>query len=78
MNNKKCESCFMPFCKDPGKRESEQYCSYCFNNGKLTYEGDDVNEFKKHSYEAMVEKGMNRVKARLFTWMIGFAPRWKK
>ncbi len=68
----------MPFSKDPGTRESEHYCSYCFKGGKLVYEGNDVNEFKKRSYEAMVAKGMNHIKAKLFVWMIGFAPRWKK
>lgn len=78
MQDKKCESCFMPFSKDPGQRESEQYCSYCFKNGKLTYEGNDVKEFKKASYEAMRAKGMNPVMAKIFTWMIGFAPRWKQ
>lgn len=78
MKNNKCESCSMPFSKDPGTRESEKYCSYCYKDGKLTYEGNDVNEFKRRSYEAMVAKGMNRFKAKLFTWMIGFAPRWKK
>jgi hypothetical protein len=77
MKNNKCESCLMPFSKDPGIRESDKYCSYCFKDGKFTYEGDDVNEFKKRAYEAMVAKGMNRVKAKLFTWMISFAPRWK-
>ena len=68
----------MPFSKDPGKRESEKYCSYCFNDGKLCYEGNDVNEFKKVCYEKMVQKGTNKMKAKMFTWMIGFAPRWKK
>ena len=78
MQNKKCESCLMPFSKDPGKRESEQYCSYCFQNGKLVYEGNDVNEFKKRSYEGMRAQGMGKLQAKFFTWMIGFAPRWKK
>ncbi len=78
MKNNKCESCMMPFSKDPGNRESDKYCSYCFRDGKLTYEGNDVNEFKKCSYDAMVGKGMNKFKAKLFTWLIGFAPRWKK
>lgn len=67
----------MPFSKDPGHRESEKYCSYCFQNGKLTYEGNDVEEFKRCSYKAMRAKGMNPVIAHIFTWMIGFAPRWK-
>ncbi|MEI6057581.1 MAG: zinc ribbon domain-containing protein [bacterium] len=78
MKNNKCESCFMPFSKDPGVRESDKYCSYCFKDGKLCYEGNDVNEFKKVCYEKMVQKGMNKMKATIFTWMIGFAPRWKK
>jgi hypothetical protein len=78
MQDKKCESCFMPFSKDPGQRESDKYCSYCFKNGKFTYEGNDVNEFKRESYKAMRAKGMNPIMAKLFTWMIGFAPRWKK
>ena len=78
MQNKSCESCLMPFSQDPGMRESDKYCSYCFKDGKLCYEGDDVNEFKKVCYENMVKKGMNKIKAKFFTWMIGFAPRWKK
>ena len=68
----------MPFSKDPGIRETEKYCSYCFKDGKLTYEGDDINEFKKHAYEGMRSKGMNIFTAKFFTWIIGFAPRWKK
>jgi hypothetical protein len=68
----------MPFSQDPGKRENEKYCSYCFNHGKLCYEGNDVKAFKKGSYDAMVRKGMNPLKAWLFTSMIGFAPRWRK
>lgn len=68
----------MPLKMDPGKSGSDQYCSYCFKDGKFVYEGTDVKEFKKRSYEAMTAKGMNPIKAKIFTWMIGFAPRWKK
>ncbi len=78
MSNKNCESCMMPLAKDPKMSGSDKYCSYCFRDGKLVYQGNDVNEFKKHSYEAMTAKGMNPLKAKFFTWMIGFAPRWKK
>jgi hypothetical protein len=75
-----CESCMMPFKKDPkgADRESEKYCSYCFENGKLNYEGDDVNEFKKAMVNAMVARGESKTKAKLFAWMAGFAPRWRK
>ena len=68
----------MPFAKDPGARESEKYCSYCFKNGKLCYEGNDLKEFQKVCYEEMVKHGINKFKAKFFTFLIKFAPRWKK
>lgn len=70
----------MPFSKDPKKekREHEKYCSYCFKNDALVYEGTDVGEFKKQMVEAMVAKGENKMKAKLFAFMAGFAPRWRK
>ncbi len=73
-----CESCLMPFDKDPGKRESDKYCSLCFQNGRLCYEGNDLKEFKRVCYQSMTGSGMNPLKAKFFTYMIGFAPRWKK
>lgn len=82
MENKKtctaCESCLMPFAKDPGHREHEKYCSYCFKDGKLQYEGNDLKEFQKVVYQAMRNRGMNPILATFYTWMIRFAPRWKK
>lgn len=72
-----CESCLMPFDKDPGVRESEKYCSLCFKNGKLCYEGNDLKEFQKVCYESMVSKGTNKFLAKFYTYMIKFAPRWK-
>lgn len=68
----------MPFSKDPGKQENERYCSYCFRNGKLCYEGDNLAEFQKIAYEGMRKSGMNIVLAKLYSWSIRFAPRWKK
>ena len=74
-----CESCMMPFKKDPKgiQREHENYCSYCYRDGKLCYEGTDVNEFKKAMVNDMVGRGENKMKAKLFAFMAGFAPRWK-
>lgn len=70
----------MPFKKDPlgDKRESKQYCSYCFRNGKLVYKGTDVKEFKKAMVEAIVLRGESKIKAHFFAFMAGFAPRWKQ
>lgn len=59
------------------ERENERYCNYCFRDGKLTYEGNDLKEFQKRSYEAMVGQGTGRLRARFFAWIIRFAPRWK-
>ncbi len=69
----------MPFSKDPlgEDRESEKYCSYCFKDGKLCYEGTDLSEFKKAMIEAIVARGESRIKAHIFAFMAGFAPRWK-
>jgi hypothetical protein len=68
----------MPFEKDTGKRESEKYCSLCFQNGKLCYEGDDLKEFQKVVYESMRSRGANKLFAKFAVFMIRFAPRWKK
>lgn len=77
--NGNCESCLMPFKKDPkgAGRESARYCSYCFENGKLNYEGNDVNEFKNAMIDAIVSRGESKLKAKFFAYMAGFAPRWK-
>jgi hypothetical protein len=74
-----CESCLMPFKKDPKgeNRENEKYCSYCFANGKLCYEGNDVREFKKAMVDAIVSRGEPIWKAKMYAFMSGFAPRWK-
>lgn len=72
-----CEMCLMPFSKDTGVRESEQYCSMCYHDGTLLGEGLTLSEFKQKSYEGMRGHGMGRFKASFFTWMIGFAPYWK-
>ena len=75
-----CESCMMPFKKDPvgSDRENEKYCSNCFSDGKLAYEGTDVREFKKGMVNSMVAHGQPKLKAKFFAYLAGFAPRWKK
>jgi hypothetical protein len=78
MATKYCESCMMPLDKDSGVRESEKYCSLCFRDGKLLYEGDDLKEFQRIVYNAMRSHAANPLFARFAVWMIRFAPRWKK
>lgn len=78
MKEESCKSCLMPFSKDTGTRENQDYCSLCFRNGKLCYEGNDLKEFQKICYENMRKNGMNIILAKLYTHMIRFAPRWKE
>ncbi len=78
MKEKSCESCLMPFSKDFGQRESDKYCSLCYKNGKLCYEGDNLKEFQKVCYESMINRGTNKFLAKFYTFMIRFAPRWNK
>ncbi|MCB9063489.1 MAG: hypothetical protein H6622_18350 [Halobacteriovoraceae bacterium] len=75
---KDCQSCLMPFSKDPqgDNRENPHYCSYCFRDGKLCFEGD-LKSFQKFVYGKMREQGIGYCKAKFFTWIIRFAPRWK-
>lgn len=75
--NTYCESCLMPFYKDSGHRESNKYCSLCFKNNELQYKGNDLKEFQRVAYQSMRSRGINILKAKLFTFMIRFAPRWK-
>lgn len=67
----------MPFSKDTGVRESDIYCSLCYKDGKLCYEGNDLKEFQKVVYENMRKNGLGWFKSKMYTYMIRFAPRWK-
>lgn len=68
----------MPFSKDPGVRESDRYCSLCFQGGRLCYEGTNLKEFQKVSYNGMRKRGTSALLASFYTFMIRFAPRWRK
>ncbi len=67
----------MPFSKDQGIRENPKYCSLCFKNGSLCYEGNDLKEFQRVCYENMIKSGTSKLVAKFFTFMIRFAPRWR-
>lgn len=78
--NGNCDSCLMPFQKDPkgANREHEKFCTYCFSNGKLNYPGNDPREFRRAMISAIVNRGEGKIKAYFFAFLAGFAPRWKK
>lgn len=75
--SKSCAACLMPFSMDEGKRENPDYCSYCQKDGKFCFEGNR-KEFQEMCFRAMREKGISPLKAKFFTFMIRFAPHWKK
>jgi len=76
--HKNCDMCLMPFNQDPGVRDTDNYCSYCHHDGELSYKGNDVREFKAMTYQQMRKRGINWPMAKFFTFMIGFAPYWKR
>lgn len=78
-----CQSCGMPLSKDPNHggtnadgSKSDKYCSYCYVNGKFTFEGT-VKEFQEHCRVKMIEGGYNKFIAWLFSRGIKRLERWK-
>ncbi len=88
--SKMCESCGMPMKNDPqgggtnadGTR-SENYCSYCWADGRFTFEGT-LPQFRDWCYKMMLAEGKPRFQSWIYTRMgylagvTGGLPRWKK
>lgn len=81
--NKMCQSCGMPLSKDPNGggtngdgTKSDLYCSYCYANGKFTFEGS-LKEFQEHCRKAMIKGGHSKFIAWLFSRGLGRLSRWK-
>jgi hypothetical protein len=84
IENKFCQSCGMPIKSDPQMggsnadgSKNRTYCSYCFQNGKFTFNGT-MKEMQSFCKEKMVENGASKFKAWLFTRGIPRLQRWKK
>jgi hypothetical protein len=84
-NNNKCEMCFMPLginFVDSGNEidgtKSMKFCKYCYKNGKICYEGNDLKEFQDICYKQMLSNGMWKPQAWILSWTIQFAPYWKR
>jgi hypothetical protein len=78
-----CQSCGMPLSKDPSNGgtsadgcKTDKYCSYCYVNGKFTFEGT-VNEMQTFCYQKMVEQGHSKFLAWVFTRGMKRLERWK-
>ena len=83
MPDNHCQSCDMPFSKDPHSGGSDAdgsksvlYCSLCYENGEFFYKGSDATEFQAFVMEKMVEEGWWRPVAWLLTRRIPKLKRW--
>lgn len=82
---KNCQSCGMPFNKDPENGGTEKdgtksimYCSYCYKDGEFTQPDFTVTDMKKFCKEKMKEMGFPGFLAGLFTMGLPKLERWKK
>ena len=71
--SKICQSCSMPMEKDPGTggtnldgSKSEDYCSYCFQEGEFTQPDFRAKDMQKFCIEKMKEMGV----PTLFGWLL--------
>lgn len=81
---KNCQSCGMPLSKDEqgGGTEkdgskSSMYCSHCYQNGAFTLPNISASEMQERVKGKIVEHGMPRFIAGLFTRTIPKLERWK-
>ena len=78
-----CQSCGMPLKKDPNGggtnadgSKNEMYCSYCYQKGDFTYEGN-VKDFQEDCKKMMIEGGHSKFISWLFTRGMKRLERWK-
>ena len=84
MMKKFCQSCGMPMDKDPkgggseaGGGVSGKYCSYCYVDGRFTKPDFTAGQMQDFCRQKMVEMGMSKFTAWLFTRCIPKLERWK-
>ncbi len=83
--DKICQSCGMPLVEESDKgtnddgSKSEQYCHYCFQDGKFTDEGISLEEKIENNVKIAQELGMEEEDARQIAKdIIPTLSRWKK
>ncbi|MCK5416445.1 zinc ribbon domain-containing protein [Candidatus Parcubacteria bacterium] len=82
---KRCQSCGMPFKKDPkgggtnlDGSKNNMYCSYCFENGEFLQPNITLEEMEVLVKGKMKEMGMPGFIAKLLTTGTAKLERWKK
>lgn len=81
---KMCQSCGMPFEKDPrgggtnrDGTKSSDYCSFCYQKGKFTFEGNR-KEFQEFCRNMLVKSGNSNLMAWWHTRRIRRLKRWRE
>ncbi|MGB7740067.1 MAG: zinc ribbon domain-containing protein, partial [Steroidobacteraceae bacterium] len=85
MNSRpRCQSCGMPLKADPGGGGtnadgscSDEYCSFCYQDGKLINPGMTIDQMRALIIEKLGEKGYPRFIARFFTFGLDRLKRWR-
>ena len=79
----KCQSCGMPFKKDPtgggtnaDGSKSQMYCGYCYQNGKFTRPDWSAQQMQVFVKGKLKEMGFPGFVATFFTWGIPRLERW--
>lgn len=82
--HKNCQSCGMPFSKDPEHggtnadgTKNAMYCSYCYKEGNFTQPDFTIKEMQKFCKGKMKEMGFPGFIAGFFTLGIPKLERWK-
>jgi hypothetical protein len=82
---KNCQSCGMPFKKDPAGggtnadgTKSLLYCSYCYQNGQFTQPNITVAEMQTLCQGKLKEMGFPGFIAKFLTMNLPKLERWKK
>ncbi|MFH1256511.1 MAG: zinc ribbon domain-containing protein [Candidatus Diapherotrites archaeon] len=80
-----CQSCGMPLQKEEdfgsnkGESKNEEYCQFCYKNGKFTDEGISMEGKIRKNIEMAKKMGMPEEKAReTANRVIPSLKRWKK
>ncbi|MFT5831977.1 MAG: hypothetical protein ACI9SY_000355 [Candidatus Paceibacteria bacterium] len=73
-----CNMCLVVLEGEHSQREKEEYCNFCFQEGRLVYVRDDIHDFRRRYFDKMYAEGSNEFVARFHTLLIGFAPYWKE
>ncbi|GAA4457402.1 zinc ribbon domain-containing protein [Rurimicrobium arvi] len=79
-----CQSCGLPWDKDPQKGGSnadgsrnEDYCSYCYQNGSFVQPGWIAADMQRYVVQVLTKRGFPEMMARMMVKGIPKLKRWQ-